>query len=516
MSQKKTNNQFSIRQLVSAYNSYYKFANFKKTPKLSFREYKKEIIKDPAKDVIRESRKIIIKLSEFEAVYNFEKAYKNGIANEMNVKEEITKGSKGSNVIKTKMSDIEYLNYLIENHVYDIHLRSCLNIAATGFKSNPKPKKTDDETEQHPLNVYYELLVPQLGFVPRKEIEAKDYIQSIREYFEGDALRIKGFNKAFPHSVRNGDKEQKGINYFFLQRLVPNYNDVLEAIVVKKQEDTEIIAKCQADLAKKYSRLNKKQAADPVITENVLNKVKDTKWISKLIDVSDKKKEKTISKDVQEDIHKLVHDLLSTKAFIEVVRRSVEAAKDEDEIKTAYEEFNKMCSELDSFNRRHKTIDNTFESFAKYIVDANFILKDTFGITVPLKLIASSIKNKVEFKFTRKLKEKFDELIKAHVEKMNGSEKAKEEEKAHIDNLVKEIAEYCKNNSSAISVVKGYDFLDKSLEIYSNIGRCIDVPLPKNYRVALGIAIVKWINEKIEKFASENKKRESLIIDFKQ
>ena len=507
MSQKKTttSNQFSVRQLVSAYNAYYKFGNPKGKTRFTFREYKKEKSADTKKDINREKRKFVIKLPDFEAVGDFKKAYESGKQNKMDFDPETSQ----------QLSESVYLKMLVENHVYDIHLRSCLSIAAAGFKLHPKPSKNDEEGSVETPNGFYDLLVPQLGFTSRKEIEAKDYIESTRAYFESDALRIKGFNKVFPHSIRNEEREKKGINYYFLQRLVPRYDEILKDVVVEKKNDLDILMKRQQDIAKKAK--SKKQLADMNICTNVMNPPEDKKWISKLLDITDKKKEKSvISKEVQVEVQKMVHELLAVKSFLSVVRRSIEAAEDEDAVEKAYKSFTEMCEELDRFNARHKTIENTFEAFAKYIVDATFILKDTFGIQAPLKLITSSIKNKVEFKFTRKLKEYFDELINAYTAMEKSSEKTKVDEKEHIEELTKKIAEFCQSNANAISIVKGYNFLDKSLEIYSNVGRYVNVALPKNYRIAIGIAMIKWINEKIELIAAENKKRESLIIDFKE
>ena len=149
-------------------------------------------------------------------------------------------------------------------------------------------------------------------------------------------------------------------------------------------------------------------------------------------------------------------------------------------------------------------------------LDSQFILSETFGIKTPMKLIASSIKSKVEFKFTRQLKDNFDTLIKAYEARNAGSDKEKEENEKHIQEIISQTAKYCEDNTKSISIVKGYDFLDRSLEIYSNVGRYCGVNLPKPYRVAMGIAIVNWINEKINLFIAANRKREVLIIDIRE
>ncbi len=84
-----------------------------------------------------------------------------------------------------------------------------------------------------------------------------------------------------------------------------------------------------------------------------------------------------------------------------------------------------------------------------------------------MKLIASSIKSKVEFKFTRQLKDNFDTLIKAYEARNAGSDKEKEENEKHIQEIISQTAKYCEDNTKSISIVKGYDFLDRSLEILS-------------------------------------------------
>ena len=536
MSAKKPTNtaQFSLRQLVSAYNTYYRSGyaptedskdKSKKHTKLTFRIYEKEKSDDSVKDALREARKFQIKLSDFEAVSDFKKAYDSGKKNEVDRK--IEKDKDGNDKITT-MSNDEYLKFLIENHVYDIHLRSCLNIASSGFKLHPRSTKKDKENkdsenddELPPGDIFYDYLVPQLGFTPRKDISAKDYIDALRSYFESDALRIKGYNKVFPHSIRNQDKKHKGINYVFLQRIVPNYSEILKDVIINEKSDLDIISKYFDGLIKK-SKLTKKQVPTTDIIQIILNGLPtikrtkksgeeveevDNKWISKLVNKSE---------EAQKIVSGFVRDLMGIKTFVNVVRSSMEAAESPDVIKKSYKEFIDMCETLDRFNTRHEKIENTFESFVKYVLDSQFILSETFGIKTPMKLIASSIKSKVEFKFTRQLKDNFDTLIKAYEARNAGSDKEKEENEKHIQEIISQTAKYCEDNTKSISIVKGYDFLDRSLEIYSNVGRYCGINLPKPYRVAMGIAIVNWINEKIQLFAAANRKREVLIIDIRE
>lgn len=541
MSQKKTaaTSQFSIRQLVSAYNTYYRSGGAyarttakTKYPKLSFRVYEKENTKDSKKNQLRESRKFVVRLSEFTAVADFKKAYDSGVDNKMNHR---TEKDKAGNEKSSAMSNCDYLKFLIENYVYDIHLRSCLNIASSGFRLHPKSKskkEQGDEEEMDPPDIFCDYLVPQLGFTQRKSIEPKDYIEALRAYFKSDALRIKGYNKVFPHSIRNADKKHKGINYVFLQRLSSNYDEILKAIIAEGKSDAQIIAMCQDTLSKKPSNKQyKKQIMSRKISEAVLTgpptitrtkkngeevEETDAKWISKLKDENDKTGTKTIAEDAQKVISGVVKELMSVKAFIAVVRSSIEAAENPSDIDKAYHEFTEMCESLNRFNARHENIENTFEAFVKYVLDAHFLLKDTFDIKAPLKLIASSIKTKVDFKFTRSLKENFDKLIAAYDNRESGSDKEKRQNEEFINTTIAIAAKYCEDNTKSISVVKGYDFLDNSLEIYSNVGRYANVALPKTYRIAMGIAIVKWINEKIDLYVAENKKREVLIIDLKE
>ena len=541
MSAKKPTNtaQFSLRQLVSAYNTYYRSGlsaidetskdKSKRHTKLTFRIYEKENSNDSTKNALREARKFQIKLSDFEAVSDFKKAYDSGKKNEVDRKIETDKD--GNEKIST-MSNDEYLKFLIENHVYDIHLRSCMNIASSGFKLHPRTSKKDKEAKNSesedeipPGDIFYDYLVPQLGFTPRKEITAKDYIDALRAYFESDALRIKGYNKVFPHSIRNQDKKHKGINYVFLQRIVPNYNEILEDVIINEKSDLDIISK-RFDALLKKSKVTKKQVPASDIISTILNGLPtikhtkksgeeveevDNKWISKLVNKS---------KDAQKEVSKIVSDLMAIKTFVNVVRSSMDAPESDDgekkDIKKCYEEFKDMCDALDRFNARHEKIENTFEAFVKYVLDSQFILSETFGIKTPMKLIASSIKSKVEFKFTRQLKDNFDKLTKAYEARNIGPDKEKEENEKHIQETISETAKYCEENTKSISIVKGYDFLDRSLEIYSNVGRYCGVNLPKPYRVAMGIAIVNWINEKINLFIAANRKREVLIIDIRE
>ena len=457
----------------------------------------------------REQRKSIIKLREFTALKDFKKAFDSGKDNGINVIE--TKEKDGT-INKRVMSDDEYLKYLVENHVYDIHLRSCLDIAAAGFKLHPKSGKKQTEEEIEPPSIYYDYLIPQLGFSKQKTVDAKCYIDALREFFESTALKIKGYNKVFPHDVRNDEKPHKGINHVFLQRLPTQYEEILKAVLEDDEEEIKIIAKCQEAIAKKNKQY-KKLIMDKQIASVILNGApkNESDWVKKLQDPNDKSK--TIDESTQKFVIGVVRELVCAKAFIGVVKSSKKIA-DEDTVEKAYEQFKEMCATLDRFNSRHEDVDITFEGFIKYVLDAHFILKDTFEIKYPLKLIASSIKSKAELKFTRQLKELLDKLIVAYENRNKGTDNEKQENEAHIADLVEKAAKYCEENTKSISVIRGYDFLDKSFEIYSNVGKYVDVSLPKPYRVAVGIAIVKWINEKIELYVAENKRREVLIIDI--
>lgn len=533
MSQKKPSNtsQFSIRQLVSAYNAYYRQTNplymrKVKTNKgkdewkglrLQFRVYEKEKSGDTKKDAQREAKKFVINMNDFNALKDFVKAYNSGKANKMDYNYE--KDKDGSERPTNSKTQDEYLKFLVEDYVYDIYLRSCLNLAATGFKLYSKNKAENDKV--NPPSIFYDFLIPQLGFTKGHESKPDDYIKSLREYFESDALRIKGYNKVFPHSIRNEDKKHKGINYVFLQRLCPNYIDVLKSIISKKKSDPVIIAECLESFCKNKKVKKLINEDKQLIISSILNgppmikrtkkngeevEEPDSKWINRLHDSSDKTNAKLIGDDMKKVMTDIIHDLMSVKAFVGVVRNNINSAENEEIVSTAYEKFTEMCDELDTFNANHKNIENSFVGFIKYIVDAYFILKNVFDIPTPLKMIASAVKTTAEFKFTKQLKDIFDKLVAAH-------EKGDEES---ISYNINEAAKYCEENLSSISVVRGYDFLDKSLDIYSSVGKYCKINLPKNYRVAMGIAIIKWINDRIAIYAAENKKREVLIIDIKE
>ena len=513
-------NAFSIRQLVAAYNAYYRFGKYghddakgrrakkvKSTyPKLSFRAYSEEKGEDKAKNELRESRKFVINLKDFEAVSDFKKAYESGKANKVNVEPK-------------QMNEDEYLNYIIDNHVYDIHLRSCLGIASHGFALYPRTHKAKgtatDEDEQIPAaNIYYDYLIPQLGFAKRKAIEVKDYIDTLKEYFKSDALKIKAYNKIFPHPVRNANKDASGINYIFLQRLVPDHMSVISDVIDGK-DDLDIIKSVAANLIKGKAELRKYQAQVILYVINGLPKVQrerrgvsieeeDKQWASKLSPTPPSYK-------ALEAISKLYRDLSSIKTFTAIIRSSMEAADEQGkDIHSCLAEYESICDELAKFNNRNATVSSTFKDFAQYIFDACCIIKRSFDIKDPLKLITASIKTKYEFKITKTMREKFNNLIKAEDDADDKNVVARKEQ------TLNEIANEFEQNINSISVVKGYDFLDTSFDVYSNVGKYCGVKLPKNYRVSMGIAIVKWINEHIDLFVAENKKREVLIIDIKE
>lgn len=549
-------NTFSIRQLVAAYNAYYRFGKYSDSaakskrrsgkgakttyPKLSFRVYSEEKSKDKEKNELRESRKFVINLRDFEAVSDFKKAYESGKANKVNVEPK-------------EMSEEEYLNYIINNHVYDIHLRSCLGIASrfvlypqrttrtrkskttetddvdsgkaasqvgSGKADNDEngsseQKTTKDEEQQIPAaNIYYDYLIPQLGFTKRKSVEAKDYIDTLKEYFKGDALKIKAYNKIFPHPVRNTDKGISGINYVFLQRLVPDHLSVISDVIDGK-EDNDIINKVVVKQYPKNSKSEVKKYSGQIVIYaiNGLPKVqRERKGI--IVEEDDKQWAKNLAPSANdktiESMVKLYRDLVAVKAFANIIRSSADAAAEQDkDISECFEQYKTICDNLTKFNNKNATIGNTFKDLTRYIVDACCLLKNSFAIKDPLKLIAASIKSKYDFRITKSIREKFDNLITAaDTDDKNVLERNEQ--------TLNEIAAECEQNIGAISMTKGYDFLDTSFDVYSNVGKFCGVKLPKNYRVSMGIAIVKWLNERIDLLVAENKKREVLVIDIKE
>lgn len=140
----------------------------------------------------------------------------------------------------------------------------------------------------------------------------------------------------------------------------------------------------------------------------------------------------------------------------------------------------------------------TYELFLRYFIESVKFVKDTFNYSTPLKTFTNDIKSKVVFKFNKTLRAKILEMI----DKNEISE----------DEFTELAREHCKD-WMFLNSPKTYDTND--LNVYSKIGKFCGVQIKKDYRIAIGIAIVSFIQEKVQLIKAAHSKKHEIQIYIK-
>lgn len=317
------------------------------------------------------------------------------------------------------------------------------------------------------------------------------------------------------------------------------------------------------------------QMLNPKITELVLNppmikdkkgnEVQDPKWIENIhvCEINRRTKQFTetselISKEEQKNIKELVRELFIVKSFIKIIRGGATARKivkekviEKDEngkevetIKEHYvpmdvdfkfclEQYNTIYGEtIDFYDSWKKTLNTeyariqinkekvrtaetdtakgnelvreegerlTYELFLRYFIDTVKFVKDKFNYATPLKTFINDIKKDVAFKFNKNLRAKINEKIEQ-------KEPVKKEE-------IAELAKDYYKDWMFLNSPKTYDI--NELSIYSKIGKFCGVPIKKDYRIAIGIAIIAYIQEQIKIIKAAHSKKHEIQIYIK-
>lgn len=518
----KTAATFSLKQLVMAYNDHFQNADVpEKFPRITFKVFDKDTLKDKKRGI---DTRDIIKLSDFEGVTEFEDEYKRRRLDGEHLIKTEERDRKG-NVIEhvTEMSEDDYIEHLTNDFIYNMTTRACLSMVN---EFSVRPKATKDCP--NPANPIFENLIPQLKFVPRKDVNAQSYIKAITSLLTSNAMKIKAFNTIFPLGTYKEETNEKAraVNTMYIQVLPRFYNAILHALIKEKKSDEAIYKLVQKTLATEATDLQLKyQILDSVLTGYYVNgfptvqqldektqetvEVPDTKWIQHLhvVRVEDKKLVQTteeISKDVQKGLEPVIRELNATRVFLRKLHAAEKASTAVVTMEEALEKFTARCDKLDAFVTAHDSMGVTFLDFARLLLAVHNFLKDEFELDQPLKLISAQLNEHSSFKFTKDFRDKFTKMLEAPTS-------------GERELLLQEVADYCEQHIRAISVIKSRDFLDADLEIYSSIGRFVKIPsLERKHRIALGIAIVKFINERLENIISRHDHHRDITVYMRE
>ena len=136
-----------------------------------------------------------------------------------------------------------------------------------------------------------------------------------------------------------------------------------------------------------------------------------------------------------------------------------------------------------------------YELFLRYFIETVRFIKTEFKYNQPLKAFLNDVKRDAVFKFNKVLHGEIEKLIKAEV---------LDEEK------IKELAATHAKDWKYINFPKSYDPND--LSIYGKIGKICGLDIRKEYRIAIGISLVAFIQEQIALIRAANRRKKDIQI----
>lgn len=425
----------------------------------------------------------------------------------------------------------------IINLTFDQRLHTFLNVVSEyGFNGKLNSDSTDDKTAKTDAKVFANYIIPQLGFIPRSEVSVRTCVDAINTFFENEEkIKTKIYNSEFPHSLHDKSGDAKGVNVVYLQHISKRYHDdILKMIIQGDMSNEDVILAIQRRFKNdfdfkdvksdsKMDKLNriaerqaiKAQLLHPEVRRHVLESDNDDKWIDSLrafmFDEDDEDETKVVedaSKRLltpteKSAVKKLVSELRIVMSFIKIIRAGKEANPSTN-LRQCLKSYTNILNETRLFYEAHKDVKSeTFEDFLKYFVETVKFLMSKFGYKktgtkTPLKSFIADLKGTLQFRFNKKLRTAIEGLI--------------DKEKV-TDSDVKAIVDEFKDEFGYITSPKTYDI--NELNVYSKIGKYVKLELPKDFRVAVGVAIVSYIQEKVNLIRAFNAKKRDVVIYIK-
>ena len=416
------------------------------------------------------------------------------------------------------------LQKVIES-IFDIRMRGALDIVDLYDLKQDEPKKA-----------LQDFVLSRLGFNTTTPTPITSYIEAITEFMKNESkLRTKAYNTFFPHSTRSG-ADAKGVNVVYLQHSPAFQNELLE----KLAEDIDIDdMKLDAIVIKNFVDQHSNMQAcllNPAIRKGVdsppkiVNKngveVVDALWVKKLKRCVIKgnkpvQTDETVSAEEAEVIQQLVKELTLARQFVKVVRDAFENGKmlvkedgvdktvdDKRSIDECVDKYNAALDAVRLFNAEwvKRAVDGKFKDvaaetkfFIEYFVAACKFMKEHFGYVDPIKTFVCDIKRvNLNLNFSKEIKAGLVRLVNEKLTKKDS------------DEIVKSLTVEHLNDWRYINVMKSQDPLE--LDIYNNIGKICGISIGSDYRIAVGIAVVAWIQEKIRLISARNCKKRDITI----
>ena len=392
----------------------------------------------------------------------------------------------------------------------------------------------------------------------------KDYINGVSSYFANESkLKTKIYNLVFTHDSHDQDKLPIGVNVIYLQHVSKYHDEILDLVINGNADEAKVMREVQKLYAKesKLPAEVKLQLLHPDIPTIVLNpptvagkkgkQTVDMKWIDELKAVKNNKNklvstEDPMTTEQKKAVKALVRELMIAKSFVKIINGGKNARKVEvvdgkqvavplkPNLKACLEQYNKVYGETIKFYNDWKsrisselerieqekeagsiTVEDTEEKtaaeiiaereeeqqyalFLKYFISAVRFIHNTLNYEHPFKAFINDVKKDVCFKFNKALHAEIEKLIAAE-----------ELDESKVD----EVAAAYHMNWKFINFPKSYDPND--LGIYSKIGKYCGLDIRKEFRVAVGIAITAFIQEKIGLLKAANSRKKELQIFIK-
>ena len=534
--------KFSATIITNFLNNYYRNMASESSQSLMFKNY-------PADGLQRTNNKVVIDLYDYQGLIDFIETYK-------------------------AMSDKEYKEII--ERVFDMKLRACLDVADT-YRLNDKSKLNVFQdfiipqlefSERKDTSIQSYINAINSFFENEAKIKTKIY-NSVFPHDTHDPAKLpKGVNviylqhiskfhdKVLDMVINKGyDRERvlKEVQKLFCK----HYSFADEKLTPEQRERymTQMINPELIQMVLNPPRTNDKHGREIV----------DNKWIERLhvctLNRKNGKMDETdelVKANDKRYIREIVRELMIVKSFYQIIkggenaRNIVRVVRDGKEVEEAvpmdvdfgecldrykkiYDSImkfyhnwqNRIKKELADIERNkmktggrnayYSVVDDedenttnddvaaneeaerkTYALFLRYFVDSVLMVQKAFGYNNALKSFIGDIKREVNFKFNKDLRTKLTEMIKNN---------------DVSDEAIDELAEKHYREWMFLNSPKTYD--PNELGIYSKIGKFCGLPIKKDYRIAVGIAIVAYIQDQLKIVRAANAKKKEIQVYIK-
>lgn len=424
---------------------------------------------------------------------------------------------KGLNEVREALMETpsQPMTKIIER-TFDLTMRSVLDIA-----------DQYDLTDKS-FNILVQSLIPQLN-LPVTSANT-DPLDCITKYLtNNEYFQVKAYNKVFPHPVIDTTKDAKLLNLKYLQQPCTYQNRVLQMMIGEGKSEQVILAellesivssiKFSDKVKKEDYPLYQKQLRNPKIFEIVMGDNKEFEKVAAklhILDLQGTEKPELLTPEMRKYVLTVIRELNSIKNLFRLTVAGFQANPTSNpmECLKKYSEFlNKISefvndklkyvsstkAEIDSVtkakilaNKENKQeIDIEFykkkyELFIRYFVETCKFIEDILGLHDPtspktaFNAFIGELRKVGTFKLSNGLRKDLLAITTP------GAVITQE----LIDNIVNQ--HYVEELGNTKSLDPFND------EVYSKIGKLIDVKIDKQFRIAVGVAIMYYVQHQIE------------------